>query len=186
LGSGNPGDERLQHGVTVSLVRKARHNEKAVLRLKGPISADLAITSVEGPSQSKAGDSILVSYRIANYGYKAAKDVSVGFYLSKNKFINPAEDRRMAISRLPTVPARTVRLRQTAVRVPSGVFPRMYYLGVVADTGNAIFEVNKKNNSRSSKTRIEIFPSESTPAAKWMTWQRFLTDPWLNFFLPRV
>jgi M6 family metalloprotease-like protein len=186
LGTGNPGDERLQHGVTISLVRKARHNEKAVLRLKGPVSPDLAITSVKGPSQGKAGDYILMTYSIANYGFEAAKDVTVGFYLSRNKFIDPAEDRRMAISRLPTVPARSVQAKQAVVKIPSWLFPRRYYLGVVADTGNAIFEVNKNNNSRSSKTRIEILPSESTLAAKWMTWRRSLTDSWLSFLLPRV
>ena len=158
LGGGNPGDEGVQYGVITGLIGKTWDNEMVALRLKAPSAPDLQITSVTGPPASKVGNYILVCWSIKNSGYEPAKGVKVEIYLSTDKTITPAKDRRLGIRTLPMIEAQSALTKKMIVRIPPDVLPREYYLGAFLDVYNTIAQVNETNNEQTS-SQIHSNPS---------------------------
>jgi hypothetical protein len=186
LGSGNPGDEGVQYGVTTGLIGKTWDNEMVTLRLKAPRAPELQITSVTGPSASKVGDYIMVCWSIKNSGYEPAKGVEVGIYLSTDKTITPAKDRRLGIRTLPMIEAQSALTKKMIVRIPPDVLPREYYLGAFVDVRSTIAQVNETNNEQASSRTIQILPNESLPAVRWKTLLSSVSKPFLSLVLSRL
>ena len=186
LGSGNPGDEGVQYGLTTGLIGKTWDNEMVTLHLKAPSAPELQITSVTGPSASKVGDYILVCWSIKNSGYEPAKGVKVEIYLSTDKTITPAKDRRLGIRTLPMIEAQSALTKKMIVRVPPDVPPREYYLGAFVDVRSTIAKVNETNNEQASSRTIQILPNESLPAVRWKTLLSSVSNPFLSLVLSRL
>jgi hypothetical protein len=184
LSGGNPGDEGVQYGVTIGLIGKTWENKIATLHFKTQTAPDLQITSVQGPSASKVGDYILVCCSIKNSGYEPAKGVKVEIYLSTDKTITPAKDRRLGIRTLPAIEAQSALNKKMIVRIPPDVLPREYYLGAFVDVYNTIAQVNETNNKQASNRTIQILPNESLPAVRSNTWRSPVSSPFLSFVLP--
>jgi M6 family metalloprotease-like protein len=185
LGSGNPGDEGLQYGVTVGLVSRTDDNKMAVLRLNGPLSPELALSWVGGPPTAKAGDRILVSFTIANWGYEATPKFKVGLYLSTDQIINPKADLLLGNQTITSIGARKVLLQEKIVRIPTTVSPRNYYLGAFADVDNTVAETDETNNVLASNVIIQILPSDPVSILQSGAWQGSLLDFWRSLSLPR-
>jgi subtilase family serine protease len=93
---------------------------------------------------------------VTNYGATAAGPFSTGFYLSTDTTITTADTLlgTRAFAGLPALGAAPV--ENTTVTVPLSVLAGSYYLGMVADPGDAVAEADEANNVAFDSGQVTI------------------------------
>jgi subtilase family serine protease len=115
----------------------------AVVVTLGP---DLVLKDIIAPQYGSQGSSIPVTSIIANEGCgNAPIGFGNGIYLSPDPLITTA-DTRLGSRTINTLASGTINTGTTVVALSAALASGTYYLGVIADYGNAIYEVTDTNN----------------------------------------
>ncbi|HEY9173699.1 MAG TPA: CARDB domain-containing protein, partial [Verrucomicrobiae bacterium] len=110
---------------------------------------DLNVTSVRGPLVAAPGGTITLTNSVRNLGNGDPGAFLVGFYLSDDAMVTTGDlflTNRM-VSGLASGQTNTA---SSVVTIPSATPAGTYYLGAIADYGNAVAEANETNNAQAS------------------------------------
>jgi len=111
------------------------------------LGPDLVLKDIIAPQYGSQGSSIPVTSVIANEGCgNAPLGFNNGIYLSTDPIITTA-DTRLGSRSINTMAAGTVNTGTTVVALSQTLASGTYYLGVIADYANAIYEVTDTNNA---------------------------------------
>ncbi len=131
---------------------------------------DLVVDAVQGPSTAVRGNSINVAATFRNQGGLASGNFQAQFYLSLDPVISTADTPLGAPIEITGLAAGALfgsSFTFTVPNVPQGD----YYVGLLADTSDSVFEENEINNSGNSATTVGIsgpavtFPDADLAAA---------------------
>ena len=134
---------------------------------------DLAIYNEAGwvsasKTTLKAGDTTSLNYYVVNYGAGASQASTTGLYLSTDPTITTS-DTRLATGNVAGLSAvngsHWYEQNSVEIALPSTLAPGTYYLGAIADYGNAVSESDESNNS-STAVAITVTRSTVTYAQK--------------------
>jgi|GEM_PF-3700967 len=110
------------------------------------LDADLVPILISGPATANAGDEIPVSVWIKNNGsYQALRGFEAAIYLSIDNVIG-SEDVIVGKARFRRMPSGKTGVWHGAVKIPAMMVGGVYYIGVDANSDNAVIESNKVNN----------------------------------------
>jgi subtilase family serine protease len=110
------------------------------------LGPDLVLKDIIVPQYGSQGSSIPVTSVIANEGCgNAPVGFNNGIYLSTDPVITTA-DTRLGSRTINTMAAGTINTGTTVVALSQALASGTYYLGVIADYANAIYEVTDTNN----------------------------------------
>ena len=147
------------------------HDELAApLDVSTPPPSDLQVTSVTAPTNAVAGQPINVGWTVANNGNN---QTSSGYwyddiYLSTNKTFNASRSTLIGtFGHFGVLDLTSNYTQSVSVTVPPNLFPTnilvgTYYLFVVADAGNAVFELDKTNNMLGAPNPLVIQQAPAT------------------------
>lgn len=121
---------------------------------------DLVINAVSGPSGTRVGASLPVTYHVTNQGDAAAAAFKVAIYLSEDAKIEPSKDILLKRHVLSGLAAGATAKRTTTVTIPLAVAPGAYYLGAKADAQNVVAESSETNNRKAALKVIPIYAAE--------------------------
>lgn len=108
---------------------------------------DLVMTAVNTPTTTvPAGKSVTITDTVKNQGTSTAIGFAVGLYLSTDPIMTTADTLLAGRSGLSLAPGASS-TGTTTVTVPSTLQAGTYYLGAIADYGNARAESNESNNT---------------------------------------
>ena len=111
------------------------------------VQTDLVISSVSGPVTTATGQTILLANTVTNQGPGAAPSFDVSLYLSIDATITSA-DTYLGVRSVASLAAGASNTASSSVTVPAGLYPRTYYYGAIADSGDSVPESNEANNGR--------------------------------------
>jgi uncharacterized repeat protein (TIGR01451 family) len=130
-------------GVTESSEENNSLVGNATVVTLGP---DLVLKDIIAPAYGSQGSSIPVTSVIANEGCgNAPIGFANGIYLSTDPVITTA-DTRLGSRAINSLTAGNISTGTTVVALSAALASGTYYLGVIADYGNAIYEVTDTNN----------------------------------------
>ncbi|HUL29384.1 MAG TPA: CARDB domain-containing protein [Thermodesulfobacteriota bacterium] len=119
-----------------------------------PAKSDLTITSVSGPFDGKACETIPITATVKNLGGRS-EGFHVTFYLSKDRSIT-SDDIPIGSIYLNTLGAGAQRMfTAEKATIPCTLSPGPYYLGAIVDSDNRVVESDEKNNSLNGN-RIDV------------------------------
>lgn len=125
---------------------------------------DLAMTAVSGPASGQAGGTITVSNTvIADADGGTPPNFHVGFYLSSDAVITTS-DRYIGNRYVTGLAPGASSAADTVITIPATVPGATYYIGAIADFGNAAPESDETNNSLAGN-QIEVAGPDLTMAA---------------------
>lgn len=120
------------------------------------LGPDLVVTLVSvSPGSIQAGEKVTVTYEVTNQGdYTTGKASRVSLVLSSDSTIELA-DMLLGSQRIPKLAPGAGLTRTKSVRTGSGVAPGDYFLGVMADSSNAIQERDEANNTDGAPLSVQ-------------------------------
>ena len=126
-------------------------------------SPDLIVKNVSIPPAANSGSTVLVEYQIKNTGPGTLVNStnSDKFYLSASATYNPANLTQLSVAIYSTgilLPTDSI-LRNAQVTLPNGINGN-FYIYIVTDANNSIFEATGENNNiaRSNVVNIALSP----------------------------
>lgn len=130
------------------------NSNKAAPQLIHNPAPDLVPTSVYLPAQVAGGELFPVNRVLRNLGNLSAPPCAYRFYLSKNDQVTPQDvllqieraDGSFADEGSVTLAVGASHSKTEWVRIPDGIVPGAYYVGVLLDPNNAVFETDELNN----------------------------------------
>lgn len=143
--------------VTDPTLRTTPETSQLVLEKKSeskPVTVtrpNLAVTRVESWTAAAPGETIPVNTTIKNDGETDAASFIVTIYLSKDALISD-DDHILGEGRIDDLGAGLAREGSAGILVPEDISPGTYYLGVLADSGFEITEIDETDNMRFSET----------------------------------
>lgn len=110
---------------------------------------DLVVTKVTGPSGSRSGASVKVSWTVANNGeaVTVAKQWTDGLYISADAVWDRGDQFIKSFRHNGVLAAGAQYTDEQTVEIPNGIAGN-YYLLMVTDTGSVQLDINRSNNSR--------------------------------------
>ena len=136
------------------------------INMRAP-AADYAVIKVDVPAAAGVGE-VMPLYRvIKNIGNLDGPKVQYRYYASANPLVTTSDVALPVLSSTGAVlDSGEVELeagesdsRTDLVRVPAGIVPGTWYVGVVVDVGNVAQEHNKTNNAVAAASTVQIVPS---------------------------
>ena len=117
------------------------------------IAVDLSVAALTGPASAFTGDLISVSTTVSNIGSSPAPASTLTLYLSADNLITGTDVPlgTVAVGALAGGASQNV---TASLRVPTTLPPGSYFIGAIADSANAVNEVNEGNNTRASAARL--------------------------------
>ncbi|OGP74391.1 MAG: hypothetical protein A2V86_01520 [Deltaproteobacteria bacterium RBG_16_49_23] len=107
---------------------------------------DLVMTSISGPAAGSLGQQIAITTTVKNQGSGSSAGFYVSVYLSVDSAIN-TNDLAIGTKYAGSLGTGEQRALTIYATIPATLAPGAYYLGVIADTGNRVAELNEGNNS---------------------------------------
>jgi large repetitive protein len=114
---------------------------------------DLVITVVSGPVTVTSGGTVAIANTVRNQGPAPATSFTVSLYLSTDSTITTG-DTLLGSRMVASLGAGASSAATTSVTISAA--PGTYYLGVIADPGMTLTELNEGNNAGSALNTIEI------------------------------
>jgi subtilase family serine protease len=111
------------------------------------IGPDLIISSTSAPGSVIAGTTITVTDTVVNQGAGAAAATSTRFYLSTNTSLGAGDVLLEAGRAVAPINATGSNTGSTAVTIPAGTTPALYYLLTKADADSGVAESYETNNT---------------------------------------
>ena len=100
-------------------------------------AANLVVTSISGPKKAFLKQTVALTYEVKNQGSEASGAYKVELYLSKDKTINPANDRLLKTIAFPGgLLAGETAKTTTQVTIPSGELSGSYYYGAAVGSSS--------------------------------------------------
>jgi hypothetical protein len=138
------------------------NNEKwkrNVLEPEGPSTGsyvDLVVSDVrEDPNQvTTESDNLTFLMDLKNVGTAPAHGFYVGFYLSPNQSIT-TDDIYIGYGIVDLEPGES-KSGPVRCRIPAGILPGLYYIGVIADPQEKVAESDETNNARATDEPVPI------------------------------
>lgn len=118
-------------------------------------SADLKVTSVDGPASGAIGSKITITDSIKNEGTTGATGFYVKYYLSKDSLIT-AKDTYLGQRYVGSLTEGEFTNGATAVTIPKSVKAGTYYVGAIADATKVVTESNENNNTGFDASTISV------------------------------
>ncbi len=113
---------------------------------------DLEISGFSTPAQADPGENVStqVKLSIRNIGDVEAANFYVSLYISEDNLITMGDDQlvdgRVFVSSIPVGGSYTVPWPST-LAIPTGLLLGNYYMGVLVDDDNSVYETNENNNT---------------------------------------
>ena len=110
---------------------------------------DLVLTSLTGPVTGNPGGTVSLSTTVLNQGAASAGPFRVEFYFSPtNSFSQGTATDTAGGCTITSLASGASTTCSVSVAVPSSLAPGIWYLAAMADSGNAVPELDETNNSR--------------------------------------
>lgn len=137
-------------------VKKLKMKSEKSCTANFALGPDLVVSLVSvSPAPVQAGDRVTVTYQVTNQGdYTTGKASRVSLVLSSDSTIDLA-DMSLGKQRIPKLDQGASVTRTKRVSIGSGVVPGDYFLGVIADPLNVIYEREESNNSYSEPLSVQ-------------------------------
>lgn len=133
------------------------------IRVRGP-APDLLPTLVSGPMRIGAGEQMVVTRTLANFGNRPAAGVRYRYYLSANTIVTSGDlalkiktDAGLVDDLSVSLAVDESKTATEIVEVPVTAQPATYYLGVLLDPEQQVDEVDHENNGLAGQ-QIEVVP----------------------------
>lgn len=118
---------------------------------------DLIPSAVSGPASAAAGSAINIDYTIENTRAPATGSFDVSFVLSLDTTIGNGDDIPLTgTDTVTSIAGNTVSLRNASATIPNNAPIASYYIGVIADSGSAITELDENNNVAASVGTVSL------------------------------
>ena len=117
--------------------------------------ADIGVKDVTGPESSCPGAEFTLSATIENSGGYDADSFQVRFYLSEDKKID-GKDIFLGERTVNNLLSGTEQIITETFVIPKSIGQKSYYLALVTNTDNSVYEENKENNTGYSFFRMTI------------------------------
>ena len=133
------------------------------------IASDLAVSAAPTLSYSGSGSTYNFSYAVGNGGMVASDATKVGIYLSADNVITK-DDQLIYLDDLQAITSGSSQARTGSFTMPVNVAGGTYYVGVIADNGNLVSELNEGNNTGvggTIKLGADLSVSNSALAVVW-------------------
>jgi len=122
---------------------------------KKPQFADISVKTVTLPDSGCTGGELAFIITLENSGDYNADSFLMLYYLSEDQKID-SKDISLGEDVVKNLPSQKDETYNKTVKIPVSTGEKKYYLGVVANPGNEIFENKKENNTGFSTNRILI------------------------------
>jgi hypothetical protein len=120
-----------------NLVLAQEQEDQTVLAADVGAGADLVLTSISGPKKAFLNQTISITYEVTNQGDVDSGAYEVGWYLSKDTTIDPANDRLLKEITFPGgLAAGNTKKTTTKVTIPVGGLNGLYYYGGVVGSSS--------------------------------------------------
>jgi len=133
------------------------------------IASDLGVSAAPTLAYSGSGSSYNFSYTVANGGMVASDATKVGIYLSADNVITK-DDQLIYLDDLQAIASGGSQARTGSFAMPVNIAGGTYYVGVIADNGNLVTELNEANNTGvggTIKLGADLSVSNSALAVVW-------------------
>ncbi|MDD1724681.1 MAG: right-handed parallel beta-helix repeat-containing protein, partial [Methanospirillum sp.] len=117
--------------------------------------ADISVKQVLVPESTCPGSDLNFSVVFENPGAYNADSFQVRYYLSEDKQAD-AQDIPLGEETIQNLPAGGELTKNETCTIPASIGLKNYFIVVVANTGNDVFEDKKDNNNGYSPERVEI------------------------------
>ncbi len=117
--------------------------------------ADIGVKDVTGPESGCPGAEFTLSTVIENSGGYDADAFQVRYYLTEDKIID-GKDTFLGERTVKNLLSGTEQTITETLVIPKSIGQKSYYLAMVANTDNSVFEENKENNTGYSIFRMKI------------------------------
>ena len=117
--------------------------------------ADIGVKDVTGPESGCPGAEFTLSAVIENSGGYDADAFQVRYYLTEDKIID-GKDTFLGERTVKNLLSGTEQTITETLVIPKSIGQKSYYLAMVANTDNSVFEENKENNTGYSIFRMKI------------------------------
>ncbi|WP_214034447.1 NosD domain-containing protein [Methanospirillum sp.] len=117
--------------------------------------ADIGVKDVTGPESGCPGAEFTLSAVIENSGGYDADAFQVRYYLTDDKIID-GKDTFLGERTVKNLLSGTEQTITETFVIPKSIGQKSYYLAMVANTDNSVFEENKENNTGYSIFRMKI------------------------------
>ncbi len=117
--------------------------------------ADISVQEIYGPERGCPGAAFNVSAVIKNTGGYDADAFQVRFYLTEDRQID-GNDLFLGEKTVKNLKAGTEQILTETFVIPPSIGLKNYYLAIVTNTDNSVFEEKKVNNTGYSSTRMAI------------------------------
>lgn len=117
--------------------------------------ADIGVKDVTGPESGCPGAEFTLSAVIENSGGYDADAFQVRYYLTDDKIID-GKDTFLGERTVKNLLSGTEQTITETLVIPKSIGQKSYYLAMVANTDNSVFEENKENNTGYSIFRMKI------------------------------
>ncbi|MFC1594142.1 matrixin family metalloprotease [Candidatus Omnitrophota bacterium] len=122
-----------------------------------PERSQLVRVPSPSPERLFTGDPVTFSFTAENRGADVGFPVSLAYFLSKDKVIDPQEDRELAMRDLSTFPQGGHVVFSETVPIPEDLATGgTHYIGVIIDYGSQLTEFDEDNNYLTIAKPIEI------------------------------
>ncbi|HQC00337.1 MAG TPA: CARDB domain-containing protein, partial [Methanospirillum sp.] len=117
--------------------------------------ADIGVKDVTGPESGCPGAEFTLSTVIENSGGYDADAFQVRYYLTEDKIID-GKDTFLGERTVKNLLSGTEQTITETLVIPKSIGQKSYYLAMVTNTDNSVFEENKENNTGYSIFRMKI------------------------------
>jgi len=117
--------------------------------------ADIIVKEVIGPDTGCPGAEFTLSVTIENNGGYDADAFQVRYYLSEDRQVDP-NDIFLGEKTVLNLGSQTRQTVDETFTIPELIGLKNYFLAVITNTDNAIFEEKKENNTGFSSERMRI------------------------------
>ena len=117
--------------------------------------ADIGVKDVTGPESGCPGAEFTLSVVIENSGGYDADAFQVRYYLTEDKIID-GKDTFLGERTVKNLLSGTEQTITETLVIPKSIGQKSYYLAMVTNTDNSVFEENKENNTGYSIFRMKI------------------------------
>ena len=119
--------------------------------------ADLAVSGgIFSPTMMAPGDVLSTTWTIQNIGGTTAPSTLASLYLSTDTVIGANDFPLVTGIDIPSLSPSSQIFIGRSVRVPSDFTQGRYHVGIVADVGNRVNEMNEQNNSAATSNTVFI------------------------------
>ncbi len=159
--SGRTGSTTMQANISAqTIVNDPDTTNNLSFATINPDPIDLAVRAISGPATIDPGTVVTLGDTVCNHGYNAAGGFDVRYYLSSDAQITTADQYIGARTLSGLAANNTCNSGSITWSVGTSQPPGSFYIGAIADSANAVAEINKNNNALAQAVLIKSIVPE--------------------------